>query len=107
MPARRGGAKDKALTKTQLVGVLADKTGLSKSQINALFDTLVDVVAKEIKAGRAVALFGLAKIVVKHKKATPQRTGINNLTKEKTVFKAKPARSVVKVKPLKTLKEMV
>jgi len=41
------------------------------------------------------------------KPATKERQGINPFTKEPTVFKAKPARNVVRVRPLKALKEMV
>jgi hypothetical protein len=50
---------------------------------------------------------GLCKIVVQHKPATKERKGINPFTKEETVFKAKPARNVVKIRPLKKLKDMV
>ncbi|MHC4995831.1 MAG: HU family DNA-binding protein, partial [Planctomycetota bacterium] len=50
---------------------------------------------------------GLAKIVVQRKPATRARKGINPFTGEETVFKAKPARNVVKVRPLKGLKDMV
>ena len=50
---------------------------------------------------------GLCKIVVQRKPATKERQGINPFTGEKTTFKAKPARNVVKVRPLKTLKDMV
>ena len=46
-------------------------------------------------------------MVVVTKPATPERQGINPFTKEPTVFKAKPARTVVKVRPLKKLKAMV
>jgi nucleoid DNA-binding protein len=37
----------------------------------------------------------------------PERTGINPFTKEPTVFKAKPARKVVKARPVKALKDSV
>ena len=47
------------------------------------------------------------KITVIHKEATKARKGINPFTKEEQLFKAKPARNVVKVRPLKALKEMV
>jgi nucleoid DNA-binding protein len=47
------------------------------------------------------------KIKVVRKPATKARKGINPFTGEATVFKAKPARNVVKVLPLKALKEMV
>ena len=50
---------------------------------------------------------GLCKIVRIHKPATPERQGINPFTKEPTTIKAKPARNVVKVRPLKKLKAMV
>jgi nucleoid DNA-binding protein len=40
------------------------------------------------------------------KPATKARKGINPFTGEETVFKAKPASTTVKVRPLKKLKEM-
>ena len=46
----------------------------------------------------------LAKIVVVKKPATKARKGINPFTKEPTIFKAKPARKVVRVRPLRALK---
>ncbi|MEE9418670.1 MAG: HU family DNA-binding protein [Desulfatiglandaceae bacterium] len=50
---------------------------------------------------------GLMKIEVKRKPATKARKGINPFTDEETVFKAKPARNVVKIRPLKQMKGMV
>jgi len=47
------------------------------------------------------------KIKVIRKPATKARKGINPFTGEETMFKAKPARNVVKVLPLKGLKDMV
>ena len=52
------------------------------------------------------AMPGLVKIKVINKPATPARKGINPFTKEECVFKAKPARKVIKVRPLKALKDM-
>ena len=49
---------------------------------------------------------GLMKCKVQHKPATKARKGINPFTGEEVMFKAKPARSVVKIRPLKRLKEM-
>ena len=48
-----------------------------------------------------------ALVVVVNKKATPARQGRNPLTGEPITVKAKPARKVVKCRPLKGLKEMV
>lgn len=50
---------------------------------------------------------GLMKVKVIRKSATRARNGINPFTKEETVFKVKPARNVVKIQPLKELKDMV
>ena len=50
---------------------------------------------------------GLLKLKRISKPATKARKGINPFTKEEMMFKAKPARNVVKALPLKSLKEMV
>ena len=47
------------------------------------------------------------KVLVKRMPATKARKGINPFTKEPTIFKAKPARNVVKVRPMRGLKTMV
>ena len=50
---------------------------------------------------------GLLKIVVVQKPAVAARLGINPFTQQQQMFKAKPARKVIKVRPLKALKDMV
>ena len=47
------------------------------------------------------------KMRVVKKKATKARKGVNPFTGEEMMFKAKPATKVVKVAPLKGLKDMV
>ncbi len=47
------------------------------------------------------------KIEVKKKPATKARKGFNPFTKEEIMLKAKPARKVVKIQPLKKIKDMV
>jgi hypothetical protein len=47
------------------------------------------------------------KIEVKRKPATKVGKGFNPFTREETMFKAKPARRVVKINPLKKVKDMV
>ena len=51
-------------------------------------------------------LHGFAKFVVVKKPAKPARKGINPFTKLEQMFKAKPARKVIKIRALKALKEM-
>lgn len=101
-------AVNSVYSKTQLLATVADCSGVSKKEVAAVFDALYDVIEQHIKR-RGPQLFtlpGLAKIKVINKPATKARKGINPFTGEPTVFKAKPARNVVKVLALKKLKEM-
>ncbi|HEX6929896.1 MAG TPA: HU family DNA-binding protein [Gammaproteobacteria bacterium] len=96
-------------TKSEVMGFISDDTGLSKKEVNAVFESLGKVMKKNL-SGRGPGLFtvpGLMKVKVIKKPATKARKGINPFTGEETVFKAKPARKVVKVLPLKGLKDMV
>ena len=99
----------KPMTKSEIVGGIADKTGLTKKDINAVFEAMAGQIKKSL--GRSGAgtytVPGLMKLVVQRKPATKARKGINPFTGEETMFKAKPARNVVKIRPLKNLKDMV
>ena len=102
-------ASTKPPSKTEIFTSIAETTGLSKRDVSAVFDALNDQIKKSLSRGgsKTFAMPGLCKIVVQHKPATKERKGINPFTKEETVFKAKPARNVVKIRPLKKLKDMV
>lgn len=96
------------LTGAQLYQMIADRTELSKKQVVAVFDELAGVMEASLKK-RGVGEFALPKLckfVVKSKPATKARKGINPFTGEEIMIKAKPARRVVKVRPLKRVKEM-
>ena len=99
----------KARTKSQVFSVISEETDLSKKQVGAVFDALAGLIGKDIgKRGPGVFnVPGLMKIKVVRKPATKARKGINPFTGEPTIFKAKPARNVVKVQALKGLKDMV
>lgn len=120
--ARRASAKHKpkpatrsttairtAYNKSQLFADIGAMTELSKKQVSSVFEELGHVVHRHLRNGSAgeFTLPGLLKCVVKRKPATKSRKGINPFTGEMITFKAKPARNVVKVRPLKRLKEMV
>jgi nucleoid DNA-binding protein len=88
---------------------IASKTGLAKKQVSSVLDELAVLIERHIKKG-AVGQFtlqGLMKVEVRRKPETKARKGINPFTGEQTIFKAKPARNVVKIRPLKSLKDMV
>ena len=102
-------APAKPMTKSEIVSGIADKTGLTRKDVNAVFDAMASQIKKSLgRSGPGVyAVPGLMKLVVVRKPATEARTGINPFTGQETVFKAKPARNVVKIRPLKNLKDMV
>jgi nucleoid DNA-binding protein len=95
----------KRMSKTELIEAIANQAGLEKKQVSAVLDALNDVVYKELKAENEVVIPGLLKLTAVTKPAVPEREGINPFTKEPTVFKAKPARKVIKPRPLKALKD--
>jgi len=108
-PARKITAVKRPMTKSAIINELAQNTELTKKQISSVFDELAILIERHIKK-RAPGKFilpGLMKIEVKKKPATKARKGINPFTKEETMFKAKPARRVVKIQPLKNVKDMV
>lgn len=99
----------KAFNKTELLATISQRTGVAKKDVGSVLDGLGDVIQAHIQKG-AVGQFnlpGLLKVKTIRKPATKARKGINPFTGEETVFKAKPARTVVKVLPLKKMKEMV
>ncbi len=103
------GATGKSITKSETFAKLAEATGLSRKQVASVFDELSKLIEHNLgKKGPGVfALPGLAKLKVVRKPAVPARKGINPFTKQEQMFKAKPARNVVKAVPLKALKDMV
>ncbi len=95
-------------SKTQILDEIASSTELSRKQVAAVLDSLTDVIEGHVKKN-AVGEFvlpGLMKISTVRKPAVKARKGINPFTKEEVMFKAKPATTVVKVRPLKKLKDM-
>ena len=106
---RKASAVSDTFNKSQIYTYIAEQTELSKKQIQEVFDAMSDLMHRHLKK-RGPGEFtvpGLMKCRVVRKPATKARKGINPFTGEETTFKAKPARNVVKVRPLKKLKEMV
>lgn len=100
----------KAAGKSEVYNNIANATGLSKKQIGSVFDALSAEIGKALgkKGTGAFQIPGLAKIVVIKKPAQPAKKGVPNPFKpgELMDVAAKPAKNVVKVRPLKNLKAM-
>jgi nucleoid DNA-binding protein len=80
--ARKKAALEKALTKSQLMGEIAEDTGLSKKDVAAVIDALGEEIVRHLK-------------------------GINPFTGEEIMIKAKPASRAVRIRPLKALKDAI
>ena len=107
--AKTNGKTQKPMTKSEIMASIADNTGLTRKEVSNVFEELANLIGRNLNQ-RGPGVFnlpGMMKVKVVRKAATKTRKGINPFTGEETVFKAKPARKVVKVLPLKGLKDMV
>ena len=101
-------AAAKPATKSEILANIAAATELSRKQVASVLEALSGQVEVALgKKGPGVfVLPGLMKVMIIKKPATKAHKGINPFTKEEQMFLAKPARKVIKVRPLKGLKDM-
>ena len=86
---------------------IADQTSVSRRDVKAVVEAMTQVGYKELKKSGSFTLPGFAKFVVVKKPATKARKGTNPFTGEEMMFKAKPARKVVRARPVKAAKDAV
>ena len=95
------------MTKSQLIEKIAQLRELAKKDVKGMIDALTEVGHKELKKNGVFVVPGFAKFVVVKKPATKEREGINPFNGEKMIFKAKPARKIVRARPVKAAKMAV
>jgi nucleoid DNA-binding protein len=97
------------MSKSELIQTIAEQhaNGLTRKDIKGVIESLVSIGYKELKKTGVFLVPGFAKFVVIKKPATKARKGINPFTKEPTIFKAKPARKVIRARPVKAVKDAV
>ncbi len=103
-------AAAKPPTKSEIMNNLAESTGMTKKEVASFFDALTAEIEKNVGGKGGCGQFtipGLCKIVVRDKPAMPKREVRNPGTGEMVWAKPKPASRVVKIRPLKGLKDMV
>ena len=104
-------ATAKAPTKTEVLNAISESTDLPKKDVAAVLEALTEQISQSVnkKGPGQFTIPGLCKIVVTDKPATKAKKGVPNPFKpgELMDVAAKPARRVVKVRPLKALKDMV
>ena len=91
----------KPMTKTQLVGALADEMGGDKKTASSALDAMIAVITREVSGGGAVTLPGVGKIYCRER---PERMVRNPATGEQI---KKDADKVVKMTIAKALKDSV
>lgn len=89
------------MTKSAFLGMLAEKSGLSRKDASMLWDFVVETAYKEAKSSGEFTLPGLGKLVKKNRSA---RTGRNPATGETIQI---PAKTVVKFRVAKAAKDSI
>ena len=97
------------LSKSDLIETIATAHAekITRKDVRALLESLATIGQQELRKYGVFVMPGFAKVLVIKKPATKARKGINHFTKEPTVFKAKPARKVLKGRPVKALKDAI
>lgn len=89
-----------ALTQTQLVAAVAERSGLSKSDAKRSLEALDDIVLAELGNAQKVRIGGLVQLTVRVKPAQKKRKGRNPATGEEIDIAAKPASVDLRARPL-------
>ena len=104
-------AAKKPMTKTELLNAISNETDLSRRQVSGILDALSAQISKSLgrRGAGKFTLPGLVKIEKKTVPARPARKGVPNPFKpgELMDVAARPATTKVKVRALKSLKDMV
>src|SRR3954464_8283486 len=102
-----GSSMATQMTKSQLIEKIAEESELAKKDVKGVLETLATVGYKELKKTGVFLVPGFAKFVVIKKAATKARKGVNPFNGEAMTFKAKPARKIVRARPVKAAKDAV
>ena len=102
--------KSKGLTKSAMYQELADKSGTSRKQVAAVFDSLSDMIKRSLKKdGDVFTIPGLLRLKLRRSKAVKGGKQVPNPFKpgEMMITKDKPAQNRIRASALKSLKEAV
>ena len=94
---------------SELIQKIAEQhpNSITRKDVKGVIESLAEIGYKELKKTGAFFVPGFAKFVVIKKPATKARKGINPFTKKPTTLKAKPARKIVRARPVKAAKDAV
>src|SRR5262249_24939394 len=112
-PGNREGsmAKDtkKAPTKSQVYAELAEGAGITRKQVQEVFTALEGLIKKHLKKdGDTFTVPGTRKLRLRRQKAVKGGKPVKNqFPGQMTVTKARPAKNVIRARPLKGLNALV
>lgn len=89
------------MTQTEIIGALADKTGMTKAQAKDFLNEMAELAKKEVKKNGEFTIPGFGKLVKAHRKA---REGRNPATGQPIKI---PAKTTVKFRVGKAMKDSV
>jgi DNA-binding protein HU-beta len=99
----------KSISKSELIQKIVQQhpNEIARKDVKGVIEAVAEIGYKELNKTGAFFVPGLAKFIVIKKPATQARKGINPFTKEPTIFKAKPARKIIRARPVKAAKDAV
>ncbi len=110
MAKSKPAAKGKPLTKSAIFQELAEKAGVTRKQVQAVFEGLNGIIKRSLrKDGDAITIPGLFRLRLQKKKAVKGGQVKPNPFKpgETIVTKDRPARNVIRARTLKSLSGLV
>lgn len=105
-------AKRKKMTQAEVVRYLAEKTDTTPKFVKTFFSELSSLIVAECNPKSRVApgvcaIPGIANVKGVKKPARKARKGRNPFTGEEMMFKAKPASTAIRIRPVKKLKDQL
>lgn len=99
----------KRLTKAQVVAWIAEHAELDKKSVNHVFDSLTELIKKELgsRGPEEFVVPGLLKLKVRKTKPVPAGPRYNPFTKQMENRPAKPAQKKIRATALKALKDLI
>ena len=101
-------AKSKRMTKSQIMGELSERTGMSKKEVGSVFESLRELMKRELgkRGPKEFVIPDMLKLRVRETKAQKNKKIRNPRTGEVTTQDV-PARKRLRATPLKKLKDSV
>ena len=93
------------MTKSQLIEKIAAEHEVAKQDVRDVMKTLAAIGYRELKKNGVFLVPGFAKFVIIDKPATKARKGTNLFNGEPMIVSAKPARRIVRARPVKAAKD--